>query len=133
MTGLIRGWILIGALGAALSLPACATVAPKPPPGITAEATRSFYAMYAIKDADYVRDFVANGHNATPPMFSAKTALAVVNWHETTVDVIHAAKTGWREAALQGIDDLKKVLPPDDYARAKPYLDLAKIGIQEIP
>ena len=112
---------------------ACSTLQPKAPPNLTPQATVAFYGTYAIKDLDHVRDFVSDGHNLTPPMFSAKTTLAVVTWHESAIRAIHAAPQGWKVAVLKSIDELQNDIPPAEYAKLRPYLAFAKVEITEVP
>lgn len=117
----------------AASTPGCATLAPKPPPGLTPAAVSAFYGTQVIQDLDLARDFVHAGHQTTPPVFSAATDLIVVEWHQGAIRVIHETPNGWKPTVLKSFDELRAKLSPDDYARVRPYLDLATSLMQEVP
>lgn len=111
---------------------ACKALAPQAPPNLTPQVTAQFYATYAIKDLDVIRDFAVDANKTTPPILSKATLLIIVNWHESLVTVIHATPAGWKAAVLAGLDELKGKLSADDYAKIKPYVDSARIVVMEI-
>lgn len=94
--------------------------------------TAKFYATYAIKDLDVIRDFANDAARTTPPIISKATLLVIVNWHESTVTIIHAAPDGWKAAAAAGLHELKTLLAPADYATFKAAIDAAQTYIAEV-
>jgi hypothetical protein len=119
-------------LALALSLSFGCALHPSAPPNLTPQVTAKFYATYAIKDLDVIRDFANDAARTTPPIISKATLLVIVNWHEATVKVIHAAPDGWKAAAAAGLDELKTLLAPADYAKFKAAIDAAKAYISEV-
>lgn len=118
--------LLTGAVG-------CKALAPTAPPNLTPQVTAKFYATYAIKDLDVIRDFANDANKTTPPIISKATLLTIVDWHESVVNVIHATPDGWKAAVLAGLDEIKTKLSPTDYAHIKPYIDGARVAVTEMP
>ena len=118
-------------LVAALLVSSCSALAPKAPPNLTPQVTAKFYATYAMKDLDVVRDFANDASKTTPPLISKATLLLIVNWHETVVRTIHAAPAGWKAATLAALDELPRRLAPSDAATLRPYLEAAKTFAKE--
>lgn len=116
----------------ALIVASCATLSPKAPSNLTPQVTAKFYATYAIKDLDVIRDLAADANKTTPPIISNATLLVVVNWHEAVVRVVHAAPDGWKAAVLAGLDQLKVLLPANDYAKFKAAIDAARTFTLEV-
>ena len=106
---------------------------PKAPPNLPPVVEAKFYATYAIKDLDVIRDFANDASQTTPPIISKATLLIVVDWHESLVKLIHAAPDGWKRAALVGIGELMGKLSAADQKAFKPYIDGALLTIQELP
>lgn len=127
----MKRFMLILAL---LVLPSCgSTLQPKAPPNLTPQVTAEFYATYAIKDLDVVRDFANDASKTTPPIVGKATLLVVVNWHESIVNVIHASPGGWKPAVLASLTELEGKLSAAERSTFKPYIDGARVTVQELP
>lgn len=119
-------------LALVLFVPACGTdLAPKAPAGVTPQVAAKFYATYAQKDLDVIRDAANDMANTTPPIITGQTLLVIVDWHEALAKVVHEAPSGWQATVLTGLEELRKKLAPSDAAKFKPYIDAAKTFIQE--
>jgi hypothetical protein len=117
-----------------LSGTSCSTLAPAPPANLTPQVTAAWYATYAIKDLDVIRDFANDASNTTPPVISKPVMLKVVDWHESLVKVIHASPAGWKAAASAGLTELQDtILSPVDAAKFKAVIDAARTYLQEAP
>jgi hypothetical protein len=111
---------------------ACGTVlAPRAPSGLSQADVARFYGTQIIKDLDLIRDFADDGSKTTPPLVSGKTDAIVAKWHKALVTDIHAAPGGWKALTLTGLDQLKTLVPPNDYARFAPYVALARTLVKE--
>ena len=118
----------------ALWFVACGTdLAPKAPPNLPPGVTAQFYATYAIKDLDVIRDFAVDANKTTPPLIANATLLKVVDWHESLIKIIHASPAGWKAALFAGLSELQGKLTAEEYARLKPYIDSARVLVQEVP
>ena len=116
---------------ALLASTGCGTVLlPKAPPNLTPEVTAQFYSTSIMQDLDKIRDFAASMARAN--VISKATALAIVDWHEELVALIHASPGGWKAIAAKGLNDLPSRLPPADVAKFKAYIDAARTFIQEV-
>lgn len=109
----------------------CARLAPVPPPNLPPDVAAKFYATYAIKDLDAIRDFANDAASTNPPVISVKTLLAIVDWHERAVTLVHAVPGGWKATVLQALEDLKS-LPANDYARIAPLIAATKAYLMEL-
>ncbi len=117
---------------AAVLVPACGSVLlPHAPPNLTPQVEAKFYATSIMQDLDKIRNFAASLARTTPPTISKATALAVVDWHEELVALIHEAPGGWKAIAIKGLNDLPSKLPSADVAKFRAYIDAAKLFIQE--
>lgn len=116
----------------ALLTAGCGVLAPKAPPNLPPAVTAQFYATYAIKDLDAIRDFAADINRVAPEAVSNATLLKIVNWHESLITVIHRLPSGWKAATVAGLNELRHILTDVEYVRFKPYVEAVRTFVSEV-
>lgn len=113
--------VLVAALSIGVS--ACAkNAAPAVSPTIT-------QAQKAIAVLDVLRDAAVSMNAQTPKLLSDSATSKVVTIHESLVQVIAAAPSGWQASVQAALDELPKDLVPADYAKIQPYVIVASAAL----
>ena len=122
----MKSLLLVGLLFVA---PACASHVPQ---HLSPQATTAWYGTRVIRMADLLRDTAHDAARTKPPLVSSQTARQVLLWHSATIDVVHAAPTGWQRAVLSGLDDLKRSIQPEDQPMLTQYIALVESVLKEV-
>lgn len=120
------GMVLLLALVGGVS--ACAKKAPtvSPDAQIAAQATRVLAILDVLNDA-------AQSMNAqNPKLLSDAAAAKVVSIHQSLVQVIGAAPTGWKATVQAALNELPKDLTPADYQKIAPYVVVAEAALSVV-
>jgi len=107
----------------------CATNAP---PNLTPQATKAWQSTQVIKAIDLLRDTAIAAQAATPSMLSEATTRKVVLWHQSALEVAHAAPMGWQKSLLIGLDSLTTPLSSAEKATLAPYVALIETVLKEV-
>lgn len=95
------------------------------PPELAPAAHLAWTQHEIQKALDLVRDIAQDGADMTPPVISVAAARYVTVWHRTAIQIVHDAPAGWQQQVAVGLMGLKDGVPSDDYARVRPYVDIA--------
>lgn len=112
-----------------LLLSACASNPPAatdPTVNLSASGRAAYTATKVVKSLDLLRDIAVAGEKQTPKVVSADTALKVLAYHRQVVRTIGTVPDGWQAVALQGLDELQRAVPSEEWQRLAPWLTLLK-------
>lgn len=120
--------LLIGALGAgALGLPSCGgnpAPATSPTVNLSASGLASYHATRAVKALDLVRDIAITAEEQTPKLMSTASTRKVVLYHQSVIKTMAAVPDGWIAVAEQGLTELQKQIPTEEWKQIDPYVRL---------
>jgi len=107
---------------------ACASA----PPNLNPQATQAFYNTRVEHVLNLLRETAVSAHAQTPPMLSTPIFRRVVQYHESSIKIMHAAGSGWQPAVAAGLDELTKDVTPAEKQLLAPYVALARTILQEV-
>lgn len=113
-----------------LTAPGCANNPPaagSPTANLSPSGLAAYNATKVVKSLDLLRDIVAEGEKQTPKVFSADTALKVVAYHRQVVRTIGTVPDGWKAVAVQGLTELKGLVPAAEWQRMQPWVALLTV------
>ena len=87
-----------------------------------------FYATLGV-----LQDFAIAAEAQTPKLLSTDNTRKVVNFVGSAAKTIDAVPAGWKPTVMAGLVQLQADLPPPDWARVAPYVQLIKVLIAEVP
>lgn len=122
MKRLLLGLLLTSALIGGANAASCA----KAPPNLTPEATRAFYGTQVIHDLDRLREVAVAAHATTPPLLSAEDTLAITQWHQSAIAVVHAAPAGWKSEVNASLTEALKRISPSARQVVAPYVAIVR-------
>lgn len=112
-----------------LWLTACASA----PSQLSPIGRSAFYTMRVVRSLDMIRDIAISANAQTPPLLSTAVTRQVVEYHRSTLLTMKQTPEGWKAVAVTGLEQLTTKLLPDDLKQLKPYLDLTRVLLQEVP
>lgn len=119
----------------ALSLPACSG---NPPPAtdptvnLSASGRAAYQATRVVKALDVLRDIAVSAEEQNPKLMSTASTRKVVLYHQAIVKTIRAVPDGWLAVAMEGLDNLRKEIPADEWKQIDPYVRLVLAIYQEV-
>ena len=113
----------------AASLLSCA----KAPTALSPSGTAAFHATRVVKALGVLQDFAIAAEAQTPKLLSTDNTRKVVNFVGSAAKTIDAVPAGWKPTVMAGLVQLQADLPPPDWARVAPYVQLIKVLIAEVP
>lgn len=93
----------------------------------------AFYTMRVVRSLDMVRDIAISANAQTPPLLSTTVTRQVVEYHRSALLTMKQTPDGWKAVVTTGLEQLTTKLLPDDLKQLKPYLDLTRVLLQEVP
>lgn len=111
----------------ALSLPACSTNPPpanSPTVNLSASGRAAYQATRVVKALDVLRDIAISAEEQNPKLMSTNSTRKVVLYHQAIVKTIRAVPDGWLAVATEGLDNLRKEIPADEWKQIDPYVRL---------
>jgi hypothetical protein len=115
------------------SLTSTSACAAKPPPNLSPPAVHAWYGTQIIQALDVFRDAAISAQAQQPPLLSEGTTRRIVQYHETTLTLIHAAADGsWAPRVSASLTDLMRTLPASDRERLMPYTALILNLMKEV-
>lgn len=132
----MRSLILVVALSlSALSLPACGT---NPPPAtdptvnLSPSGRAAYQATRVVKALDVLRDIAISAEEQTPKLMSTNSTRKVVLYHQAIVKTIRAVPDGWLAVAMEGLEQLRKDIPGEEWKQIDPYVRLVLAVYAEV-
>lgn len=128
---LLAAALSLGALG----LPGCST---NPPPAndptvnLSASGRAAYQATRVVKALDVLRDIAISAEEQNPKLMSTNSTRKVVLYHQAIVKTIRAVPDGWVAVAMEGLDNLRKEIPADEWKQIDPYARLVLAIYQEV-
>ena len=119
----------LGLLVFCVWLAACASA----PSQLSPIGRSAFYTMRVVRSLDMVRDIAISANAQTPPLLSTAVTRQVVEYHRSALLTMKQAPEGWKAVVSTGLEQLSTKLLPDDLKQLKPYLDLTRVLLQEVP
>jgi hypothetical protein len=120
--------LLIGVLSlGALGLPACSGTPPpatSPTANLSASGRAAYHATRAVKALDLLRDIAITAEQQHPKLMSTDSTRKVVLYHQSVVKTIAAVPEGWLAVAEQGLVELQKQIPAEEWLQIDPYVRL---------
>lgn len=120
--------LLAAAIGfGALGMTGCGG---NPPPAtdptvnLSASGRAAYHATRAVKALDLLRDIAITAEAQTPKLMSTASTRKVVLYHQSVVKTIAAVPEGWLAVAEQGLTELQKQIPAEEWTQIDPYVRL---------
>src|SRR6185436_11372225 len=111
----------------ALALGGCA----KAPPTLSPAGTAAFHGTRVVKALDVLQDFAIAAEAQSPKLLSTDNTRKIVDFVGASAKLIDAAPGGWKPAVVAGLVELEHDLPPADWNRIAPYVNLIRVLISE--
>ena len=96
------------------------------PPQLSPEAAIAWKGTQVIKALDTVRDMAIAASATVPPLLSTATTRKIVVYHDSALDLVHAAPSGWLRIVEVGLEELLQDLPERDKQLLGSYIGLAQ-------
>ena len=112
-------WLVLCVL---FTLSGCASA----PPQLSPEAQIKWQGTQVIKALDTVRDMAIAANETVPPLLSTATTRKIVVYHDSALDIVHAAPSGWLRIVEVGLEELLQDLPERDKRLLGSYIGLAQ-------
>jgi hypothetical protein len=128
---LLAAALSLGALG----LPACSNNAPpatEPTANLTPSGRAAYQATRVVKALDVLRDIAISAEEQSPKLMSTNSTRKVILYHQAIVKTIRAVPDGWVAVAQEGLDNLRKEIPADEWKQIDPYVRLVLAIYQEV-
>lgn len=112
---------------AAFSLPACSSnprPATDPTVNLSPSGRAAYHATRAVKALDLLRDIAITAEQQSPKLMSTASTRKVVLYHQSVVKTIAAVPDGWVAIAEQGLTELQKQIPLEEWQQIEPYVRL---------
>jgi len=125
-----RSTLLVLVLLSAAFSTSCATHAP---PSLSPAGAAAFQATRVVRALDVLQDFAIAAEAQNPKLLSTDNTRKVVSFVGSAAKTIDAVPGGWKPTVTAGLVQLQHDLPPADWNRIAPYVQLLKILITEVP
>lgn len=109
-------------------IPACAP----PPPNLSPTDATAWRQHEVQKDLDLIRDVAIDAEARTPKVLSTDATRKIVQWHRSTIVLVHDTPQGYKAEVLTALDQLRTLLTPSDYAVIEKYVELAKAVVRSL-
>lgn len=120
---------VMAVLALSVSLGACAH---NPAPSTSPDAQIASQAQHVVAVLDVLRDAAVSMNAQTPKLLSDSATAKVVSIHQSLVQVIGAAPTGWKATVQAAFEELPKDLSPADYQKIAPYVVVAEAALSVV-
>lgn len=121
-----------------ITIVACAVAAQgcgHAPPNLSPSGASAFHKAQVLHVLDLVRDTAIDGNklgDSGHPVISTTTTRRVVTWHQSALNVMSAAGTGWQAAIESGLNEVVKDLPAAEGQVLAPYVVMVNTVLSEV-
>ena len=116
-------------LALALLSTSCASHVPS---SLSPAGAAAFQATRVVRALDVLQDFAIAAEAQNPKLLSTNNTRTVINFVASAVKTIDAVPGGWRPTVTAGLVQLQHDLPPGEWQRIAPYVQLLKVLIAEV-